>query len=290
MAFDTGFAARDGLATLGHDAVALRQAVDDMFAAWAARCGARSALYPPLLRVADLARFDYFVNFPHLGLCAAAVSDAAAPELARQYLQSPGAQIAASDLEAAGYMLPSAACYGVYLSLSGEDLQAPVTITTIAQCFRREQSYDGLRRLRGFTMREIVTVGHQAQAKDHIAAFRDVVLDCAERLGMPLGVQAATDPFFDPRGSRASSQLLFPVKEEFVSADGVAIASVNYHRNFFGERSGITAEGKPAHSSCVAFGVERWLDALSSHFSGDLVAARHAILQLTAAPQGYRER
>jgi hypothetical protein len=60
---------------------------------------------------------------------------------------------------------------------------------------------------------------------------------------------------------------LFPVKEEFVFGDSLAIASVNFHRNFFGERCAITLpDGGPAFTSCVAFGLERWLAALADHF------------------------
>jgi hypothetical protein len=65
---------------------------------------------------------------------------------------------------------------------------------------------------------------------------------------------------------------LFPVKEEFVfrstSDDpGLAIGSVNFHRNFFGERCEIgLADGSAAFSGCAAFGLERWLAALQATF------------------------
>jgi hypothetical protein len=61
-----------------------------------------------------------------------------------------------------------------------------------------------------------------------------------------------------------------PVKFEFVSDDGTAIASVNRHRNFFGERLGIFFGDEDAYSGCLAFGVERWV---------------HAVLQVHGDPQ-----
>ncbi|MNT17466.1 Amino acid--[acyl-carrier-protein] ligase 1 [compost metagenome] len=66
-------------------------------------------------------------------------------------------------------------------------------------------------------------------------------------------------------------QRLDPVKEEFVYGGSVSIASVNYHRNFFGERCNIKdSEGKSVFSGCVAFGMERWLHALLETYDQDI--------------------
>ncbi|MFG2518403.1 aminoacyl--tRNA ligase-related protein [Streptomyces sp. NPDC048527] len=269
----------DGLVTIGPDAVRLRSALDDVFTGWARTAGAQSVLYSPLTRVADLARFDYFVNFPHLALAATPVhtpdADGATP--LPHHPAPDDAHLSGGQLGSAGYLLPSAACYNAYLSLVGSRLDGPVKLTTIAQCFRRETRYDGLRRLHGFTMREIITVGGPDDAKAHLAEFKPLIEALSAHLGLGLRTEVATDPFFDPNGSRAVMQKLFPVKEEFVTADGVAIASVNYHRNFFGDRADLHVNGEPAHTSCVAFGVERWLHALNARFSGDWAAAVEAV-------------
>jgi hypothetical protein len=82
-------------------------------------------------------------------------------------------------------------------------------------------------------------------------------------------VETATDPFFDPNGARTVMQKLFPVKEEFLFGGDLAIASVNFHRNFFGEKCRIgRPDGSAAYTGCVAFGIERWLAALGEHFGG----------------------
>src|SRR5690606_17886686 len=81
-------------------------------------------------------------------------------------------------------------------------------------------------------------------------------------LGLECTVRPANDPFYRKDSSRARLSALDPVKHEFVIPDGTAIASVNRHRNFFGERLGITRNGAAAYSSCVAFGLERWVHAL----------------------------
>ncbi|WP_165818518.1 hypothetical protein [Frankia canadensis] len=57
----------------------------------------------------------------------------------------------------------------------------------------------------------------------------------------------------------------------------MAIAFTNLHRTFFGERAEIALDGEPAHTSCVAFGLERWLHVLGGRFAGDWDAAHAAV-------------
>jgi hypothetical protein len=67
-------------------------------------------------------------------------------------------------------------------------------------------------------------------------------------------------------------QKLDPVKTEMVFENRLAIGSVNFHRNYFGEAFDIQCGGEAAFSGCVAFGVERWIAAWLSTFgpqSGD---------------------
>jgi len=113
---------------------------------------------------------------------------------------------------------------------------------------------------------------------DHVAGLKARVARFLGQLGLPFEVAAAQDPFFDPNGARSVMQKLFPVKEEFLFRGQLAIASVNYHRNFFGERCGIRLpDGSPAFTGCVAFGLERWLSALGAHFADDAAGAAQAL-------------
>ncbi|MFD0885013.1 hypothetical protein ACFQ08_10685 [Streptosporangium algeriense] len=262
----SGTAPAGGLATLGPEAVTLRETLDQAFTAWGEAAGADKMSFPPLLDTADLEKFDYWTNFPHLALLATGARHDRTDELA----VTDHSAIAPDLLAPAGHALPSAACYAAYLHLTGRRLDVPRRITTVATCFRREDHYDGLRRLLGFTMREVVCVGDRETVLGHVASFKERVLTFAERLDLPLTVQTATDPFFQKDAARTLMQQLFPVKEEFVYGEGLAVASVNFHRNFFGERCGISlADGEPAFTSCVAFGLERWLAALGDRFGAD---------------------
>lgn len=260
-----GFWAREGLATLGPELVEARRLLERRILDWAAGCGAEEMAFPSLIRVADLTKLDYFDNFPHLALMTAALNlpedGMAGGGMAGGAIDDgrvPGERLSASE-----YALASAACYRVYLHLGGSTLAGPRRVTTVAQCARNEQRYEGLRRLRSFTMREIVCVGPREAVLDHITAFKPKIRDFARALGLAPDIAVASDPFFQADGARAMMQQLFPVKEEFVHDGSLAIASVNFHRNFFGERCRIGLPGgEPAYSGCVAFGLERWLAAL----------------------------
>ena len=268
----------DRLAVLGPEEMRLFRALDDHFRGWADEIGALEGRYPLLLRPADLDTIDYFDNFPQLGLAVAplradAVADAVAG-LPRPIGPLPGALLADAP-----YLLPSAGCYALYATLKGRQLPAGgERHTTLGTVFRNEDHYDGLRRLLGFSQREIVFVGPADGARAHLEAIKPRVLGFADALGVELAVEVATDPFFDDSGSRAQTQALLPTKEEFL-ADGLAVSSLNYHRNFFGERFGIRAGDTVAHTSCLGLGIERWVHVLTARF-GSAGAAAEAVAGL----------
>ncbi|MEU0742262.1 hypothetical protein [Streptomyces sp. NPDC006134] len=306
-----GWTVRDGLVTLDEPAVVLKAALDAVFTRWGAEAGARQQSYPPLLRVDDLRTLDYFHNFPHLGSpvtrirpdrlagLATAPYDVTGPPRPAgppDATEPPGptgppeadgppgttgptgaAALPASSLADATHLLPSAACYGCFVHLTGSSTDTPVLISTVAQCFRNEDHHDGLRRLWGFTMRELVCVGSAETVRAHLDRHRERILAFGASLGLALDRRPATDPFFQKDGARTLMQLLAPVKEEYLHTDGTAIASTNNHRNFFGERRAIGHAGRPAFTGCVAFGLERWVHALSDLFEGDLTAAHRAV-------------
>jgi seryl-tRNA synthetase len=254
-----------GLATLGPAMVALRDALDQRFLAWAAEENARPTVYPPLLEVEALAPLDYFKNFPHLAIAASEIATPETYHEASEVKELPG-----EHLEPARYVLPSAACFSVYLDLAGTTLEGPRYVTTAANCFRHESSFEGLRRMLGFYMREIVCVAEREVALDYLSRAKERALRLCEAIGMPIELKPASDPFYDPGASRSIAQQLFPVKEELVYGGDLAIGSFNFHRNFFGERCGIRlADGSHAFSGCAAFGLERWLAALAAHFETD---------------------
>ncbi|MEU0399856.1 hypothetical protein ABZ318_06345 [Streptomyces sp. NPDC006197] len=271
----TTAATDNGLGVLDGGQLRLLRAFDALVLRWAGDWGAPEFRYPFLMRCQDLDTFDYYDNFPHLGFTATRFD----PQRLGAHLgqsSRPVDLMPTEVMEPTAFALPSAACYSIYLDLAGSTLPAEGTLrTTVGTCFRNEDHYQGLRRLLGFTMREIVCVGPEEAAKAHLTRAKDTVTALCAELGLDLKLEVATDPFFDKNGGKAKMQRLFPVKEEFV-VNGVAIGSVNYHRNFFGERCEIQAGDETAHTSCLAFGLERWVHALTDRF-GTTAAAVSAL-------------
>ncbi|MGH9226673.1 MAG: aminoacyl--tRNA ligase-related protein, partial [Acidimicrobiales bacterium] len=85
--------------------------------------------------------------------------------------------------------------------------------------------------------------------------------------------QAATDPFFRPAANpRYVMQVVDPTKHELVfagSGGDLALASVNLHHDHFGRAFDIRMGTAPAHTGCLAFGLERWLAAIIRHHGPD---------------------
>ncbi|MFI6165529.1 hypothetical protein ACIBCN_01965 [Nocardia sp. NPDC051052] len=265
----------NGLRILDGGQLRLLRAIDALFLRWADGWDAPEFRFPYLMRCRDLDTFDYYDNFPHLGLTATRLD----PQRLGAVLAEgprPVEEMPAAVMEPSAFALPSAACYSIYLDLSDAVLpDEGVLRTTVGTCFRNEDHYDGLQRLLGFSMREIVFVGPEDGAKQHLVRAKETVLALCTELGLKVRLEVATDPFFDKNGGKAKMQRLFPVKEEFV-VNGLAIGSVNYHRNFFGERCSILAGDGTAHTSCLAFGLERWVHTLTERF-GDTDAALAAV-------------
>lgn len=264
-----------GLSVLDGPQLRLLRAVDGVFQRFAEGWQAPEFRFPFLIQCRDLDNFDYFDNFPHLGLAATRLDPQRLGKLLTE-AERPLDRVPPEIMEPTTFALPSAACYAIYLDLAGTSLpDTGVMRTTLATCFRNEDHYNGLQRLLGFSMREIVCIGPEDVAKHHLGRAKEAVLALCATLGLDVRVEVATDPFFDKNSSKAKMQRLFPVKEEFVVQD-LAIGSVNYHRNFFGERCAIRAGENPTHTSCLAFGLERWVHVLTRHF-GDATSALSAV-------------
>jgi seryl-tRNA synthetase len=175
----------------------------------------------------------------------------------------PHQVVPATDDGRPAYRTP-AACFHVYPRLSGRCLEgAPFSAIVTACCTRRESTgAHGPFRLSRFHMVELVVVG----ARDAVEKRRAEVQDLTDRtlatLCLAGAFEPATDAFF--MGGNAGARLIQQLKElkrEYVvtaGGDRVAVASSNYHEDYFGRRFSIRDTGdRPASSFCAAFGIER---------------------------------
>lgn len=226
--------------------------------------------YPPVTPREVIDRAEYAESFPHLlGTVHALAVDGEPDEL--DALPDDSAR------RPADVVLAPAVCYGVYPRLAGRVLEEPTFFDAAGHCYRHEATSE-LGRYRSFRMREFVTVSVENAAM----LWRDAwIARCEElfgELGLAVSVQPASDPFFGPGGRfMRNSQIQQNLKFEFVvpvhgEDRGTAIASANCHKEHFGERFDIRFGDRGlAHSSCMAFGLERTMLALI-HAHGDSLA------------------
>lgn len=263
---DDGCAALDG--TLLDRALEL----DGIFGRWASALGAVEHRFPATIAAADLAPVAWLRSFPHLATFVAGGQRRrpALEALAASGVDREGASIPVGVLEPITHLLAPATCYHFYPRLAGRRLEAPLVLTAMCQCHRREERYEPLRRQWCFSMREIVCIGDRHSVERFTARARRLLDGFVRRLKIDATWHTATDPFFDPANDpKALAQRVEPAKQELRLADGLAIASSNRHRSFFGDCYDIHIGNEAAHSACVAFGIERWLFALVQRFGTD---------------------
>ena len=225
--------------------------------------------FPPVMSRRQLEKSGYLSSFPNLLGCVCALHGTEAQIRAAAQVHTSGGDWTQS-LAALDLVLSPAACYPTYpLAAARGPLPAAGLLFDVdATCFRHEPS-KVLSRLQSFRMREFVRIGTPGQ----IATFRDEWMARAEQfvgqLGLPGELDVANDPFFGRVGQiMAVAQRQDALKFELLvpyhpGATPTACMSFNYHKEHFGEVWDIRgAGGEIAHTSCVAFGMDRLAVAL----------------------------
>lgn len=252
-----------GQVILRGTALQQREQMDREILGWALELGAEEIAYPTMLPLRELQKMDYLHAFPHLATFATTLSDKD-EVLQQRSAHHPDSNVVAHDelLDTEVIMTP-AACYHVYIHEQNKQLDRNKYITTRNTCFRREKGYSSLQRQWSFSMREIVYLGNETAVSAFLQSLKDRINQYIAELGIQANWQQATDPFFNAeQNDKYIAQTIFPIKQELVLENGLAIASLNNHGQYFGETYGIRHGEAPAYSACVAFGLERWLYAL----------------------------
>ena len=233
--------------------------------------------FPPVMSRKQLEKSGYLKSFPNLLGCVCALHGSEASIRSAVERHESGGDWT-SSLSAADLVLSPAACYPLYpiVASRGRLPQGGLQFDIEADVFRHEPSRS-LDRLQSFRMREFVRVG----SPEEIVAFRERWVGkapvIAGELGLPFSIEVANDPFFGRVGQiMAVSQRQQALKFEllipyYASATPTACMSFNYHREHFGNVWGIRdAHDDLAHTSCVAFGIDRLTVALFAVHGVDL--------------------
>jgi len=215
---------------------------------------------PPRIQEDILMRSGYLKHFPH------------------QVISLGG------EARGLGESLTPAACLHVYPRLQGRETRY-LAACVDAHCSRFENGeWRPPYQLQNFHMLELVIVGNARAVQAGRSEVTSRIGSSFAELGLMGALRPATDAFFlgSDRGARVMQQLK-GLKQEYKVQDGaesVALASFNYHEDYFGRSFEIRAGGELAHSFCAAFGLDRltayglelwgsrpahWPDPLAAH-------------------------
>jgi seryl-tRNA synthetase len=235
--------------------------------------------FPPVMSRAQLEKSGYLKSFPNLLGCVCALHGSES-EINSAVARHDAGGDWTTSLSPADLVLSPAACYPVYPIAASRGVvpQAGYVFDIAADVFRHEPSTE-IDRFQSFRMREYVRIGTGEQ----ITAFREAwmtrALGIADALELPYTVEQASDPFFGRVGQmKAMAQLQAALKFELlipVRSDEkkTACMSFNYHKEHFGTVWDMKLEnGQPAHSGCVAFGMDRLAVALFAVHGLDIKA------------------
>ena len=220
--------------------------------------------FPPVMSRAQLEKSGYLKSFPNLLGCVCALHGSEAEINSAVGRHDAGGDWTTS-LTPADLVLSPAACYPVY-PIAAERGTVPdqgYVFDIAADVFRHEPSKE-IDRFQSFRMREYVCIGAPEQVSSFRQRWMDRAQEIANRLALPFTLEQASDPFFGRMGQiKAVAQLQAALKFELLipvrSAEKqTACMSFNYHKEHFGQVWDMKlGSGEPAHSGCVAFGMDR---------------------------------
>ena len=217
--------------------------------------------FPPLFNRKDFEKSGYMKNMPQLaGTIHAFTGDQKAHiELIHEL---EGGVDYSRHQEMIDVVLTPACCYPLYPTLRGELPAEGRLMDVLSWCFRHEPSVDPAR-MQMFRMREYVRIGRPEDVTAWRSEWFDRGLEMMQGLGLKVHIAVANDPFFgrtgkmlavNQREQELKYELVVPITSE---ENPTAILSFNYHQQLFGDLYGINVGGNPAHTGCVAWGIER---------------------------------
>ena len=218
--------------------------------------------FPPIFSRADYQRINHIHNFPDLMGSVHAFTGGEREHQAMIQKFSAGEDWT-RELAPSQVMLVPAACYPLYPAVAGVMPGAGRLVDLVTYVFRHEPSDDPAR-MQIFRQREYVRLGTHEEALGHRDLWLARGQALLESLGLPVRAVVANDPFFGRGGRLAKAtqreqvlkyELVVPICSE---EKPTAVTSCNYHLDYFGKAFGIhTADGGPAHTACIGFGLER---------------------------------
>ncbi len=241
--------------------------------------GANPYRFPTLIPARYLERVNYFHAFPHsLTFATHLREDLDVIDHFAQHAacDEHGLNTPPESFSAIQTLLSPAVCYHLYFALADQPLPGgKLVATAVGNCFRYEVDQPDLsgapvelHHARGDLRRRRRTSSWRTARPPASACAR-----YSKRSGWLTGWKAPTIPSSSAssasrppsRAPSSSSSRSAPACRSKTST--LAVGSYNYHQDFFGRNLNITLpDGSPAHTGCVAFGLERMAFAFLAQY------------------------
>jgi len=244
---------------------------------------AERELYPATISCKTLDRIHHFTSFPeHVDFVSHLKGDL---DVLNEFTKecrdggwSPGAnqgKMADND-----FAICPSCCYHCYEGMENWEVEMPGRCATmVVACHRYEgANHRTMSRLRAFTQRDVVWVGHPRFVIEGRAKAEELIVQWATDWELSGTLETANDMFFTEDYSvKASFQRQQQAKKELrlnIPHENIAIScfSSNFHAMTFGKAFNIKVGGRTASSGCVGWGYERWVYAIFSQFGFDFDA------------------
>jgi seryl-tRNA synthetase len=272
----------NGIYTLGPLVTRLIDYFESHFLLLADHFDAEPYRFPTLISAKMLDRVDYFNAFPHSLTFATHLRedlDVINAFAEKAAYEEDGLNAPSDSFSRIQALLSPAVCNHLYFSLADHPLpEGKLVATAVGNCFRYESTnLTSLERMWDFTMREVIFVGSKDFVLENREKSRVFMQKVFEEIGLAYRVETANDPFFVGEfRKQAAFQTAFQLKYEIRASlpfkgATLAIGSYNYHQDFFGRHLDITLpDGKPVHTGCTAFGLERVAFAFLCQYGLDM--------------------
>lgn len=271
--------AGEGLATISGDLLRLKRKLEYYWSRVASEISAIEIENSGLWGVEVVNQSQYMDDFPHeaalvIGCKKNDSSVANVSALLSEGLSENASSLANvnSDLRILGVCQPSV-CTSCYHALGVNGAGGDATYTTFNRVFRNEGTCS-LDRLLSFSVRDLMAVGRESFVRGWREEFISLAQIFITRLGIPVEIEVATDPFFASAADKLIVQQSAQLKHELLinipqTERRIAIGSVNLHLNVFGSRFSVMADNEAVFSCCMGIGFERVSYALMSYYGVD---------------------
>lgn len=223
--------------------------------------------FPPVMSKKSIETKEYVKSFPHLlgTINSFFGNETNYKELVEKVVEN---KEWTEEYTSTEVVMTPAACYPVYPSLSGTLPKGGRVVEVSSFCFRHEPSDEPTRML-SFKMLEYVVAGTPDEVTTWRQNWIDKAQDILQELKLEFNIIVADDPFFGKGGkmlkvNQKESQLKYEMVVPVNSLEKpTAVISSNYHQDLFSKKHNIlTSVNQYAHTSCLAFGLERLAIAL----------------------------